>query len=437
MQDVYVYNKSLELIGIIDAYKSLIWANRYQTVGDCELYLPASTEMLNLLQKDFYLAREDSEMVCQIKKIELDTSAEDGNYLIITGLDVKRWLDQRVIWSTQSTDGNVEQFVRSLVNGAICNAALSARQILDPNGRKILKLGTAAGFTEVTTEQVSYKNLGEKIRDYCAKFGWGYRVVMSDNCFWFQLYKGTDRSASVIFSDAYENLATTTYVEDETNMGNVALVGGQGEGAARSRNVSGYAESTDRYEIFVDAKDISKNITWEELTDLYPTTDQGGQGYISGNAQSGYTYKMNFVNIQIVDSDQLANLKRTYPNGQEITIDGNLYYQIYNEVIADLPSNQLEDSDEVILRDVIYSVYLLTRGYEALAEYGATTSFEGTVEPNTTFVYGRDYFLGDKVTIQNEYGITVQARITEVVEVNDDNGYSVEPKFEYISSTGG
>ena len=433
MNDVYVLNQNLQTVGIIDSYKSLIWASRYRTVGDCELYVPATTENLNILKKNYFLMRLDNNMICQIKKIELDTDAENGNYLIVNGFDVKQWLDQRVVWSTMNVDGNVENFIRSMVDKALGNASLYARQIVNLNGNRIFYLGTAAGFTEVITEQVSYKNIGEKVRDYCLKYGWGYRVVLDNNLLWFQLYKGTDRTASVIFSSEYENLATTKYVEDETNMGNVALVAGEGQGAARTRNVSGYAEGIDRYEIYVDAKDISKTITWGELTNLYPTTDSGGQGYISGSASSGWTYSMNYINIQIVDSDQLTNLIATYPDGQEITIGGNDYYQIYNEVIADLPSNTLENDSEVKLRDVVYSVYLLTRGYEKLAEYGAITSFEGTVEPNTTFVYNKDYFLGDLVTIQNEYGISVQGRITEVIEVNDDNGYSVEPKFEYIT----
>ena len=47
-----------------------------------------------------------------------------------------------------------------------------------------------------------------------------------------------------------------------------------------------------------------------------------------------------------------------------------------------------------------------------------------------TFVYKTDYNLGDVVTVENEYGISVGARIVEVVEVDDDNGYSVQPKFE-------
>lgn len=436
MNDVYVLNGNLETIGVIDSYKSLIWANRYWAVGDCELYVPATTENLTMLKKNNFLVKHGNNMICQIKKIELDTNAEEGNYLIVSGYDVKQWLDQRVVWSTMNVDGNAETFIRTMVDNALGNSGLYARQIVNLNGSRIFYLGTAAGFTEVITEQVSYKNVGEKVRDYCLKYGWGYRVVLSNNLLYFQLYKGTDRTASVIFSSAYENLATTKYIEDETNMGNVALVGGEGQGTARSRNVSGYAEGMNRYEVYVDAKDISKTITWGDLTNLYPTTDQGGQGYISGTAQAGYTYKMNYINIQIVDADQLTNLKATYPDGQEITIGGNDYYQIYNEVIADLPSNTLEDGDEVKLRDVVYSVYLLTRGYEKLAEFGAVTSFEGTVEPNTTFTYNKDYFLGDLVTIQNEFGITVQARITEVIEVDDDNGSSVEPKFEYISTGG-
>lgn len=432
MNDVYVLNKSLEMIGIVDSYKSLIWADRYNTAGDCELYVQATNENLQLLQKGYYLTRLDSEMVCQIKKIQLDTDAENGNYLIVTGYDVKQWLDQRILWGTMTADGNAETFVRNMVNKALGNANLYARQMVKPDGSRMFYLGDPAGFTEVITEQASYQNVGEKVREYCQKYQWGYKVVLSNNLLWFKLYAGTDRTNSVIFSNAYENLSASTYIEDETNMGNVALVAGEGQGSNRSRNVSGHAEGVDRYEIYVDAKDISKTITWGDLTNLYPTTDSGGQGYISGNETSGYTYKMNYINIQIVDNDQLTNLKATYPNGTEITIDGNLYYQIYNEVIADLPSNSLEDSDSVVLRDVVYSVYLLTRGYDKLAEYGAVTSFQGTIQPDTTFIYGRDYYLGDLVTVENEYGISVQARITEVVEVNDDNGYRVEPKFEYI-----
>ena len=430
MKDIYVLNKDLQKIGIIDSCKSVIWADRYHATGDCELYVPATAENLAMLRKNYFLQKVGNKMVCQIKKIELTTSAEDGNYLTITGHDAKALLDQRIIWNTQNADGNVEDFIRSIVDGALGSTAPDYRQIIDSGGNLLFYLGDSAGFTEATTEQVSYKNVGEKIRDCCLKYGWGYRVILDDGKLYFELYKGTDRTATVVFSDNYENLSATKYTEDETKMGNVALIAGEGEGAARSKTTTGTAEGYDRYEVYVDAKDLSKTITFEELKSTYPS------GTVVGTA-GNYTYRMSTFNIQVLDDDQLTALQTSYPDGQEVTIDGNLYYQVSNLDIASVPSAAPEDGDEVTLKDVVYSVYLLTRGLDKLAEYGAVTSFEGTIEPNTTFVYGRDYFLGDLVTIQNSFGITVQARITEIIEVDDDNGSSVEPKFEYISATGG
>ena len=396
MIDIYVLNRDLEQIGIIDTYTSLIWANRYNDVGDCELYVEATVEKMKLLAKGNYLIRADDEMVCQIKKVELDTDSENGNYLIVTGYDVKKFLDQRVIWGTYSVDGNVEDYLRNIINRSLGNPTLSARQLRKRNGERLFYLGDKANFKDVTTEQNSYVNVGELVREKCVKYKWGYKVVLSDKALYFKLYQGTDRSDSVIFSDDFENLEATKYVEDDTNLGNVALVAGEGEGSERSRNVSGYAEGINRYEIYVDAKDISKTIKWSELIEMYPTTEKGGQGSIQTKTNPDgtfyYVYQMNYIDIQVVDVNQLLELKAAYPGGNEITINDNLYYRVYDVAIADLPSNTLTDGDDVILRDLVYSVYLLNRGYEKLAEFGKVTSFEGTVEPDVTFKYKRDYF---------------------------------------------
>lgn len=424
MIDLYVYDTNLQLVGLVDAYTSLIWAPRYADLGDCEVYIEATTETLALLKKNYYLVRNDDEMICQIKKIELDTDAENGNYLIITGYDVKRFLDQRIIWDTMTCDGLLEDFIRDMITVSM----------IDEGDRAIpdFELGAAAGFTEQNSEQVSYKNLGEKVREYCKKYGWGYRVRLDSGKFIFELYKGADRTADVIFSDNYENLATSAYMEDDTNLGTVALVAGQGEGADRLRRVSGDASGLARHEIFVDAKDISYTLTWAELTEIYPTQDQGGSGYIAGSAETGYSYTLDNLFVQIMDENHLAELQEDYPGGTVVEVGGTSYYQLEDAVVAALPNGDPGDSDTVTLAEIIYSVYLLTRGYDKLSEFGSIISFEGTIEPNTTFEYKKDYFLGDLVTVENEFGISVEARITEVVEVNDNNGYSVEPKFEYI-----
>lgn len=431
MVDVYVLDENLNLIGIIDTYSSLIWANRYKEDGDCELYIEATTENFSLLKKNYYLYRQDDEMVCQIKKIELDTDTENGNYIIATGKSVTNFLNQRIIWGTSSVNGNVEQYIRKNVENALGASATKERQFKSEDGTIIFRLGQTANLTDVAQEQNSYTNLGELIREKCQKYGWGYKVIMIDNIFYFMLYKGTDRSDSVFFAPEYENINSSKYVEDAENVQNVALVCGEGEGSERIRDTSGYAEGINRYELYVDAKDISKTVKWSELIELYPLKTDGGQGYIT-TEDKNYVYKMEYIDIVIHDKTQLSKLESLYQNGTIITINNFEYYRIKDVIIANLKNNEMQDEDDVILRDVVYTIYLITRGYEKLAEYGITKSFEGSIEADTTFKFKKDYFLGDIVTVKNEYGISEKARIIEVIETFDDNGKSIEPKFEYM-----
>lgn len=87
------------------------------------------------------------------------------------------------------------------------------------------------------------------------------------------------------------------------------------------------------------------------------------------------------------------------------------------------------NSGEIDLVD--YYNLLIAEGKEKLAEQAVTKSFEGEVETNN-YKYKTDYNLGDIVTVRNQYGIAANARITEIIETWDDNGYSVDPKFEYF-----
>lgn len=423
--DIYVLDKNLKQIDVIDSYDSCIWANRYNEVGDCELYLPASTKMLNILQKDNYLIRLNDDMICRINYVKLQTNDEEGDYITVRGIDVKNLLYQRIIWKTMNCDGNLEDFVRKMVEDNAGNPELIARKFLKENGESLLFLGEKSNFEEVATEQVSYRNLGEKIENYCKMCGWGDKIILKDEKLYFLIYKGNDKSNYVIFSEEYESLKSTMYSEDNTNLGNIAVIAGEGEGAARSKEIIGDTESINRYEIFVDARDISKTITWEDLIELYPN------GSII-NENDSYVYKINSIDIQVIDDNQMIELQEKYPGGSIIIKNNQKYYRIGNIIIADLPNNSPTEFENVILRDVIYSVYLLNRGQEKLSEYGRVTSFEGAIEPDTTFEYKKDYFLGDIVTIENEYGISVEARIVEIIETDDNNGYSVEPKFEYI-----
>lgn len=429
MIDVYVLDANLQLVGVVDSYKSLIWTNRYNVPGDCELYLDATSGSINLLQIGRYLVRTDDFMICQIRKVEIDTSSDQGNYIIATGYDVKDFLDRRIIWGMANCDGNLETFIRGIITASAISPAIADRKFKLQNGNQMLYLASAAGFTEALTEQVSYKNVGEKIREYCEKYKWGYKIYLDDGKFYFALYKGQDKSGLVIFSDQYENLSSTMYTDDQTDLANVALVAGSGEDNERLTDVYGSASGVNRFEMFVDARDIAQKVSWQELTDVYPTTDQGGNGSIASSG-GNFVYKMSTIDIQIVDAAQKQWLQDNY-TGTVVTVSGQEYYRISNVIIADLPSETPQDADTCVLRELVYDVYLLNRGAEKLAEHGRVVTFDGSVIPDVTFVYKTDYNLGDIVTVENQFGITAPARIVEIVEVLDENGYSIEPTFEY------
>lgn len=79
-----------------------------------------------------------------------------------------------------------------------------------------------------------------------------------------------------------------------------------------------------------------------------------------------------------------------------------------------------------------YTAQLQQRGKEELAANKLTRNFEGEVEPNMSFTYGVDYFVGDIVQVENEYGVSYRSRITEFVHSIDDTGYSTYPTFTSV-----
>ena len=111
---------------------------------------------------------------------------------------------------------------------------------------------------------------------------------------------------------------------------------------------------------------------------------------------------------------------------------GLMFYRLYNIAIADLETGTPEEYDTATLRDIVYRPYLIAKGRDGLTEYGKTESFSGSVIPDRNFVYGEDYFLGDIVTVKNAYGMSGAVRVVEAIEVFDENGLRLEPKFESV-----
>ena len=383
MEEFYLLDNELNKKYIIDTYSSAIWAKRYNDIGDCELVISASEENFRKIEECKYITRNDDDMVCKIKKIEIQTDEENGNQLILTGKDITDILEQRIVVKQTNFNGLVEDYIRTLINDSIINPTNADRKI------KNFVLADKIGFSDTIREQVTYDNVGIKIQKLCKQYGWGYRVTINNGNFVFALYRGGDKSKYITFSHNYDNISTTDYSKDNSNIKNVALVAGEGEGVARRTTTIGNGVGIDRHELYVDARDISSEIDYDEL---------------------------------------LTN----YPNGKEKVINNVIYYQVNGSNIAIITKNDAGEVTNVQLCSNIYIENLKNTGYEKMSTYTSVTSFSGEVIVGMSYKYKEDYDLGDIVNIVNEYGISIDVRISEVIENQDDNGYTMEPTFENI-----
>lgn len=70
--ELYIYNRSLDLIGLIDVFDSLRWRRRYFQPGEFELHLKYSAENIKLLEEDNIIARRDACEAGIIEGISID-----------------------------------------------------------------------------------------------------------------------------------------------------------------------------------------------------------------------------------------------------------------------------------------------------------------------------------------------------------------------------
>lgn len=271
MTVINVYDMNFNLIGVIDTFKSIIWRPAYYGIGDFEIYTAATEDAINLLQENRLVVKnEDTSVdgegnalyknVMIIKNIELKTNVNEGDFLIVTGRELKFILHQRIVWQQTNLTGTAENGIRRLVNENAISPKDSKRKFNN------LILGPSASLTDRIEKQLTGQFLDEAIVEICTSYNYGWDIFGYNNSYVFILYQGLDRSYNqsirpyVVFSDRFDNLYNTDYQLKTEGYATTALVGGEGEGTNRIYStVNDTPSGLDRYEMFVDAKDLSSN----------------------------------------------------------------------------------------------------------------------------------------------------------------------------------
>lgn len=507
--DLYVLDQNLDSLVVIDTFASLIWTDRFQECGDFELIMPVTKDALTYLKQDNYLWSSHSEHPMIIEKILINADEEDGNQLTVTGRSLESILDRRIIWGMKTLTNNFQNGMREILEENIISPSKPERKIEN----FIFKESTDPRIADLGIEtQYTGDNIYDVIVSQCTERGIGFKVTVNEQKqFVFEFYVGTDRSYNqfanpyVIFSPDFENILDSNYVESKSGMKNVTLVGGEGDGSARRYTAVGNVSGLERRELFSDAGDISSDIddTFTEAFNFsqYPSQvfNNTTKTFVSdplfnsaranvsayagrkisitipkytgpdGQASKYATVLVNGANKYVstlqawekydddpetVSKGSLATYEFKVPDDAEY-----LYTSMYTEkAITDQVYsgylNDFEASSIQLSRDE-YIRLLRQRGKADLAENKDVVSFEGQAEATTMFKYGKDFFIGDIVQVEDEYGHEVTSQILEVIVSESAEGSTMYPTFatlmevevpellpegyrelEYIESTG-
>ena len=352
--DLEIYDKNYELLGVLDNFELLKWNRRYYIPGKFEITCPLTTDNLELLKKGNIIYKSGDEAgFIDYRNIKL--SSLGNEVLYIKGEFLTGFLGRRIIWDQLCYTGTVEGLCRKIVEENCINPKNLNRRI------PLLSLGALKNFSEAIEYQNSYGNIINELEGLSRSYGMGYKVKFNYDLrmLEFEVYKGLDRTDSqnindkALFSRQYENILEQDYIESLVDYRNTALIAGEGEGTNRKMASIEKGIGLERYEFYVDARDLRS-------------------------------------------------------------------------------TKQVGDS-EVVIPDNEYTSMLTQRGYSKLEEHKEVLCFDSVINTSAyqeSLIYKTDYDLGDIVTVYDEkWNITVDTRITEVEEIYQNSGMSINVIF--------
>lgn len=169
--------------------------------------------------------------------------------------------------------------------------------------------------------------------------------------------------------------------------------------------------------------------------ELYKGVDRS----INQDVNSPVIFSRDYDNLYEQEyTDSTDNLKTTSVVAGEgegsarkvIVVNNNFKGLDRRELFVDARDLQKEsetDGTKKVLSDTEYNNLLTQRGIEKLAECKDIKTFEGKIISNN-YEYKKDYDLGDIVTVMDrKWNITVDTRITEVVEIYEGGKAQIVP----------
>lgn len=277
--DIYVYDKNLDFIGIIDSFSSLRWRRKYYEAGEFELHIPVNDQTKKFLSKDNIIIREDAIEAGIIESIKLSDDGDKVEATVI-GRFLSSILDRRIVRKRINFSGKILDGERVILNQ------------MSPFSKLEIKPTTIESDSIIF--QCTYKNVYDYLIKLSKASTIAHRIIadIENKKYIYENYQGLDRTETQKDNPRYEfsedkgNIEDADYTYDSKVEKNYALVGGTGEGDARIlvEVKSGDYSDFDLRETFVDAKSESNtDLTTAQYKEVLKTK---GNENLSGPVES-------------------------------------------------------------------------------------------------------------------------------------------------------
>ncbi len=231
-----IYTPGLELLGILEQYRSLIFEEKAFSAGSFSLDALITDEALALLAPEniVWIAGDTAGIIEYVQQ----QTGEDGPYIAVKGRLLAGILDRRILWGTYDLCGTAPEIMHQLVGDCAVHPTRG-----DAAARKIpgLTLLSPPAGGESIRGQRTGGSLLDALEEIAEANGvaFGVRLNPAVPCMEFWTRRGVRRSVGqsqaepVFYSTEMDDVLSSEYSYDSTGCRNVALVAGEGEGKDR------------------------------------------------------------------------------------------------------------------------------------------------------------------------------------------------------------
>lgn len=240
--DIYVLDSLYRRSEVVDRYESLIWTERFSSVGDFELKVFSTQGNRSLFVEGTKLAIIPSYRVMIVETVEDGIDDEGRDILTVKGPSLESVLDQRMArnamndtttnpaWTLTGTPkGIATQMFHDICVTGVLDVGDKIPLI---NEGSIFPADTIPAPTGTITYIVEPDTLYNAEKTLCDQYLMGFRLVRNADTsqLWFDVYMGSDRTShqsslpAVIFSSGMGNLHNTSELKSIAVYKNAAYV---------------------------------------------------------------------------------------------------------------------------------------------------------------------------------------------------------------------